>query len=141
MDYKTCQQDLVVQKDLAWAKTSLGDVEALARFLGNFDGTIADRTWFDGDPQDAGTVLKNMIWGHPARLDGNDVESLVGLCEKLKYWAVSLDQSDTSGRGPWWLYYTTNFITELERATGAERDAAYVSQLLVRPMIAGANFI
>jgi hypothetical protein len=136
MGYKSCLQDLsVFQQDPAWTKTSLRHVDVLESFLGNFDGTIADRRWFDGDPQDAGTVIKNMIRGRPARLDGHDAESVVGLCEKLRYWAVSLDQSDKGGRGPWWLYYTTNFITDLEHATGAERDAAYVSQLLARSML------
>lgn len=120
----------IFQEDLAWDGTSPRHICALKGYLLDFNGTIADRRWFDGDPQDAGTVIKNISRARPTQLDRNEVKSVIGLCEKLKDWARSLELSDRS----WWLYYTTNFITELEQATGAKRDAMYALRLFTRPV-------
>lgn len=104
----------------------LGYIAKLKSFLLDFGDTVADPRWSDGDPQDARAVIANIRRARHPLLDDAAAQSAIGLCEKLKDWAVSLQGCGKSGYDPWWLYYTTNFIVEVEQAANAGRDTMCV---------------
>lgn len=126
MDCKPYHQDTITfQNELAWDETSPAHVSAFRDFLLSFGGTIADRTSFGGEFEEARTLLENELLTGLTESERNQAESAIKHCEKSSDLAKSLERDYHFGHesyDPWCPYYATTFISELEQATGARRD-------------------